>query len=58
MAQKKEFKELDLSNTFLFSAAMEDPETCRLVLEMMLGFAIAPIQVHAEHINLHGRGVI
>jgi len=30
MAQKKQFKALDLSNAFLFAAALEDEETCRL----------------------------
>ena len=29
----KTFQELNLNNGFLFPAAMEDPVTCRLVLE-------------------------
>lgn len=53
MTQKIEFQQLDLSNAFLFAAAMEDPETCRLVLEMILGFSIPPVQVHAEHTILY-----
>lgn len=33
----KTFQELNLSNAFLFAAALEDPEICRLILEMILG---------------------
>ncbi|MEH2958459.1 hypothetical protein [Candidatus Merdisoma sp. JLR.KK006] len=36
MAQKK-FGELDLKNAFLFAAALDEPETCRLILELILG---------------------
>lgn len=43
------FQELDLSNAFLFAAALEDPETCRLILEIILGFPIAHVKVRAEH---------
>ena len=31
------FQELNLSNAFLFPAALEDPETCRLVIECIIG---------------------
>lgn len=48
MAQKKQFKDLDLSNAFLFSAALEDEETCRLVLECILGTSIDKVNVKAE----------
>ena len=48
MAQKKQFKDLDLSNAFLFAAALEDEETCRLVLECILGTAINKVNVKAE----------
>ena len=34
---EKTFQELDLCNSFLFAAALEDSETCRLVLEIILG---------------------
>ena len=46
---KKPFKELDLSNAFLFAAALEDEETCQQVLEIILGFPISGVKVHAEH---------
>lgn len=36
MARKK-FEQLNLQDAFLFSAALEDPETCRLILELFLG---------------------
>ncbi len=48
MAQKKQFKDLDLSNAFLFAAALEDEETCRLVLECILDKRIGAIKVKAE----------
>lgn len=32
----KPFKDLDMSNAFLFAAALEDPETCQMVLEVIL----------------------
>ena len=44
-----EFQKLNLSNSFLFVAAMEDAEICRLVLEIILGFKIPKVQVHVEH---------
>ena len=44
-----EFQKLNLSNSFLFAAAMEDTEICRLVLEIILGFKIPKVQVHVEH---------
>ncbi|MBQ7796852.1 MAG: Rpn family recombination-promoting nuclease/putative transposase [Lachnospiraceae bacterium] len=45
----KKFQELDLTNAFLFSAALEDSETCRLILEIILGFPISHVKVRAEH---------
>ena len=45
---KKTFQELNLSNAFLFSAALEDPETCQLVLEIILGIRLPKVKVHAE----------
>lgn len=48
MVQKKQFKELDLSNAFLFAAALEDEETCRLVLECILGTSIGKLKVKPE----------
>ncbi len=48
MAQKKQFKDLDLSNAFLFAAALEDEETCRLVLECILGTPVGKVKVKTE----------
>lgn len=48
MAQTKKFKDLDLSNAFLFAAALEDEETCRLVLECILGEPVGRVNVRAE----------
>ncbi|NLG05149.1 MAG: Rpn family recombination-promoting nuclease/putative transposase [Clostridia bacterium] len=45
----KKFQELDLSNSYLFAAALENPETCKLVLEIILGIKIPNVKVHAEH---------
>ncbi len=43
------FKDLNMNNSFLFSAFMTDPENCRLVLELILGRPIGDVAVHAEH---------
>lgn len=48
MAQKS-FEELNLSNGFLFSAAMEDPETCQLTLECILDCHIGNVIVKTEY---------
>ena len=53
MTQRKPFKELDLSNAFLFAAALQDEETCQLVLEMILGIRIGKVRVKAEHSILY-----
>ena len=39
----KRFQDLDLSNAFLFAAALEDPQTCRLVLEIIPGRKVESI---------------
>lgn len=49
MTKRKPFKELDLSNAFLFAAALQDEETCQLVLETILGIPIGKVKVKAEH---------
>ena len=46
---KKKFEELNLKDAFLFGAALEDPETCRLTLEVVLGRTVEGVTVHAEH---------
>lgn len=48
MAQKS-FEELDLCNGFLFSAAMEDEETCQLALECILDCQISNVTVKTEY---------
>lgn len=48
MAQES-FQDLNLNNSFLFSAALEDEETCRLVLECILDCNITDLRVHTEH---------
>ncbi len=45
---KKTFQQLNLSNAFLFAAALEDEETCRLVLEIILGTRLPRVKVHPE----------
>ena len=44
-----EFQKLNLSHSFLFAAAMEDAEICRLVLDIILGFKVPKVHVHVEH---------
>ncbi len=45
----KPFQDLDLKNSFLFSAALADEETCRLVLEIIMGQKLPRMRVHTEH---------
>lgn len=45
----KKFQDLNLSNAFLFAAALSDNETCRLILEMVLDESIPEVTVHTEH---------
>lgn len=47
------FQELNLSNAFLFPAALEDPETCRLVIECIIGKVTGELKVKAEYTQLH-----
>ncbi len=46
---RKTFQELDLKDAFLFSAALQDEETCRLILEIILDEPIRKVSVHAEN---------
>lgn len=48
MAHKK-FQNLNLKDAFLFSAALSDEETCRLILKMILQQSLPRVTVHAEH---------
>mgnify|MGYP003308901798 CR=1 FL=1 len=45
----KTFQELNLNNGFLFPAALEDPVTCRLVLECILGELVSDLTVKVEY---------
>lgn len=45
----KRFDELQLSNAFLFSSALSQPEICRNILEIILGRAVTKVSVHTEH---------
>ena len=47
--EQKNFQDLNLNNSLLFSAALEDKETCRLILECILDCNITSLEVHAEH---------
>lgn len=46
---RKTFQELDLKDSFLFAAALEDQETCRMILQVILGVPVEHVTVHAEH---------
>lgn len=46
---RKPFKELNLSNAFLFAAALSDEETCQMVLELILGHEIPKVSVRTEY---------
>lgn len=46
---KKKFQDLDLKNAFLFAVALKDPETCKLILEIILGRSIPEVKVYTEH---------
>ena len=47
------FQDLNLSNGFLFPAALEDPVTCRLVLECMVEEPIEELSVKVEYTKLY-----
>ena len=49
LMSNKTFQELNLNNGFLFPAAMEDPVTCRLVLECILGEPVSDLTVKVEY---------
>ena len=48
-----EFQDLTISNNFMFAAVMEDTENCRGLLEMVLEFPIARIEVSTEKSIVH-----
>ena len=47
--ERKKFKELNLSNAFLFAAALADEETCGIVLELILGKKFPKVTVRTEY---------
>ena len=46
---EESFKKLNLNNAFLFAAALENPETCKLVLEILLEQKVSKVNVKSEH---------
>ena len=49
MEQRTAFQQLNLNNAFLFSAALEQPDICRIILEIIFGCKMPKVKVHAEH---------
>ncbi len=45
---RKPFQELNLKDAFLFGAALQDEEICRLILEILLGELVGRVKVRAE----------
>ena len=45
----KPFKDLYLNSSFLFAAALSDPDTCRIVLEIIFGRKISKVNVKSEN---------
>lgn len=43
------FQTLNLTNAYLFAAALQDEEICRNVLEIALDRKITAVRSHAEH---------
>ena len=43
------FQTLNLTNAYLFAAALQDEEICRNVLEIALNREITAVRSHAEH---------
>ena len=57
---RKTYQELEFKDAFMFAAVMSDAESCRGVLERILGIPIRKVTVHAEHtlfVNPEKRGV-
>ena len=47
------FQELNLNHGFLFPAALEDPQTCRLVVECITGETVGELEIKAEYTRLY-----
>ena len=57
---RKTYQELEFKDAFMFAAVMSNAESCRGVLERILGIPIRKVMVHAEHVlfvNPETRGV-
>lgn len=52
MAETTAFQDLNLSNTFLFAAALEDETLCRKILELILHVEISSVHVSTENTML------
>ena len=48
-----DFQNLTISNSFMFAAVMEDTESCRGLLEMVLEFPVARIDISTEKSIIH-----
>lgn len=46
---EKSFQKLNLTNAYLFAAALQDEEICRNLLEIVLNKEIPRVKAHAEH---------
>ena len=55
MEAKEQFKQLDLSNAFLFSLAFSDPEACALVLQVILQKPVYKVRVQPEKSILYSK---
>lgn len=53
MKQRKTFQELNLSDNFLFAAVMQDAETCKDVLELLLKIEIEKVTVTTEKMMVY-----
>lgn len=52
---KKNYNKLNLSDAFLFATVLEDEESCRMILEMIIGKPVPGVRVHVEHSILLSR---
>lgn len=51
--EQKKVQRLKFKRAFLFGAALSDEETCRMILELVLGKKISHVKVHTEHTFLY-----
>ena len=47
------FQELNLSHNFLFPAALEDPQICRLIVGCITGVTVGELKIKAEYTKLY-----